>query len=113
MTQAVYFFSPFFPEGGLEARFSFKRRYGMNKRGYYGGSFILIAGILFSGLFPSCAGSPSRDIKVTPGLAVKHALAGYENCFSCHSTGANDTPKYPANHAGRTNDMCAACHKIS
>jgi hypothetical protein len=84
----------------------------MNKRIYYFGSIVIIAGLLFSGVVSSCGGSPSSGLTPTPGPASTHTLKGYENCFSCHSTGAGGAPKYPANHSGRTNDQCATCHKI-
>ncbi len=42
---------------------------------------------------------------------IPHPLAGHTDCVSCHATGANGAPQYPADHAGRTNDMCQLCHK--
>lgn len=84
----------------------------MNKRIYYFGTLVMITGLLFSGVASGC-GSSSPKITPTPGPEVKHALKGYENCIICHETGTGGAPKYPTNHAGRTNDQCAACHKIS
>ena len=56
-----------------------------------------------------CGGS-SAQFQREQGPTSKHALKGYENCFSCHSTGSGGAPKYPANHSGRTNDQCQICH---
>ncbi|MGE5141052.1 MAG: cytochrome c3 family protein [Rudaea sp.] len=42
---------------------------------------------------------------------IPHTLVGHSDCVGCHATGANGAPKYPADHAGRTNDICQACHK--
>lgn len=43
---------------------------------------------------------------------IPHTLAGREGqCLVCHQTGIAGAPAVPANHAGRTNDMCQGCHK--
>jgi len=42
---------------------------------------------------------------------IPHDLIGREDCLSCHKDGVNGAPKYPADHAGRTNDVCQMCHK--
>jgi hypothetical protein len=42
---------------------------------------------------------------------IPHDLIGREDCLSCHKEGVNGAPKYPADHAGRTNDVCQGCHK--
>jgi mono/diheme cytochrome c family protein len=41
---------------------------------------------------------------------IPHSLAGRDNCLGCHQTGANGAPVVPADHAGRTNDICQSCH---
>jgi hypothetical protein len=41
---------------------------------------------------------------------IPHDLTGRQDCLSCHEQGVNGAPKFPANHAGRTNDMCQGCH---
>ncbi|MBI4186871.1 MAG: c-type cytochrome [Chloroflexi bacterium] len=42
---------------------------------------------------------------------VPHTLEGRSTCLACHQTGIGGAPAVPANHAGRTNDICLACHK--
>lgn len=43
--------------------------------------------------------------------AIPHPTAGYENCLVCHETGIAGSVAVPADHAGRTNDTCTACHE--
>ncbi len=42
---------------------------------------------------------------------IPHSLEGRDNCIVCHSTGVGGAPKFPADHTGRTNEMCKACHQ--
>jgi hypothetical protein len=42
--------------------------------------------------------------------AIPHDLAGRDNCLMCHDPNGGVKPA-PADHAGRTNDMCQSCHK--
>jgi len=42
--------------------------------------------------------------------AIPHDLAGRDNCLICHAADSSIKP-VPADHAGRTNDTCQACHK--
>lgn len=42
--------------------------------------------------------------------AIPHPLVGRENCLACHEQGLGGAPQVPADHAGRTNDVCQACH---
>ncbi|OGO41347.1 MAG: hypothetical protein A2Z04_01820 [Chloroflexi bacterium RBG_16_57_9] len=60
------------------------------------------------------AGASPTATPVKPGEAPKipHSLTGRENCTSCHQTGANGAPKFPANHEGRTNELCKFCHEM-
>ncbi len=58
-------------------------------------------------------GSSGAQFQKEQGPTAKHSLKGYENCFSCHSTGSGGAPKYPANHSGRTNDQCQTCHNLT
>lgn len=46
-----------------------------------------------------------------PPPAIPHSLDGRADCLACHQTGLAGAPKYPPDHAGRTNDMCQLCHK--
>lgn len=75
---------------------------------YCGVSMVAVA--IISLTLTSCG--TSAQIQREPGPVSKHALKGYENCFSCHSVGAGGAPKFPANHSGRTNDQCRICHDI-
>ncbi len=50
---------------------------------------------------------PERTLAQPP---IPHTLEGHADCLSCHETGVNGAPQYPANHAGRTNDVCQFCH---
>ncbi|MEW5960708.1 MAG: ammonia-forming cytochrome c nitrite reductase subunit c552, partial [Chloroflexota bacterium] len=43
--------------------------------------------------------------------AIPHTLIGRENCLACHEEGIGDAPQIPADHAGRPNDICQACHE--
>jgi hypothetical protein len=45
------------------------------------------------------------------GLVIPHAVAGREDCLACHATGG--MRPFPADHEGRTNVMCLACHVAS
>ena len=44
---------------------------------------------------------------------IPHPLIGRANCLACHEEGVGDAPVIPADHAGRTNDICQACHQPS
>lgn len=44
---------------------------------------------------------------------IPHAKEGRTDCLSCHQNGLNGAPKYPADHTGRTNEMCVLCHQSS
>jgi hypothetical protein len=39
---------------------------------------------------------------------IPHGLEGMADCLSCHATGTHGVP---ADHAGRVNSGCTACHK--
>ncbi len=41
---------------------------------------------------------------------IPHALEGRDDCLVCHAVDSAVKPA-PANHTGRTNDTCRACHK--
>jgi len=40
---------------------------------------------------------------------IPHAVEGRADCLMCHQTGG--LKPFPANHAGRTSDICQTCHK--
>ncbi|MGE5139381.1 MAG: cytochrome b/b6 domain-containing protein [Rudaea sp.] len=43
-----------------------------------------------------------------PKIPANHATSG---CSTCHTAGLMGAPVLPADHAGRTDDSCVACHK--
>lgn len=57
------------------------------------------------GATPLPVGGPPR---------IPHSLKGREGqCLMCHEQGVAGAPKVPANHAGRTSDVCTGCHQPS
>ncbi len=66
---------------------------------------------------PTVAAAPTRSA-ATPTQAsaagpkpLPASHAGRSVCLACHATGATGSPKPPADHEGRTDATCAACHK--
>lgn len=51
---------------------------------------------------------PSAPPEASP---IPHSTAGLSDCFSCH--GPSAVRPYPADHVGRTNELCTVCHKPS
>ena len=47
---------------------------------------------------------------VAQASAIPHGLEGFRACTSCHEKGGPGIPQFPANHQGRTDDICSACH---
>jgi cytochrome c553 len=47
---------------------------------------------------------------VTPPL-VPHTLEERSSCLTCHQTGIGEASKIPADHSGRSNDVCLSCHQ--
>jgi hypothetical protein len=43
--------------------------------------------------------------------SIPHPLEGRDKCLACHETGAAGATQIPEDHAGRTNEMCQACHQ--
>ena len=41
---------------------------------------------------------------------IPHDKAGREQCLMCHGGAMEGIKAAPANHKGRTNDMCLLCH---
>ena len=55
---------------------------------------------------------PSTTIRAQGGPPpIPHSLDGRGECAVCHATGLGGAPKFPADHTGRTNEMCQMCHK--
>ena len=42
---------------------------------------------------------------------VPHTLEGRSTCLVCHETGAGEATIIPADHSGRSNEVCSSCHK--
>ncbi len=56
---------------------------------------------------PRPAPTPTSAVQQgTP--SISHTLEGRSNCTMCHN---GTIAPFPANHAGRTNEMCLLCHK--
>lgn len=61
-----------------------------------------------------CHVSPEATMVLEEGPPViPHPLIGRENCLVCHEEGVGGAPRIPDDHAGRTNDVCQACHQPS
>ncbi|MFQ6057288.1 MAG: c-type cytochrome [Anaerolineae bacterium] len=45
-----------------------------------------------------------------PPPQVPHELKGREDCLMCHKLGVGQAPRYPDDHAGRSSEVCLACH---
>jgi hypothetical protein len=61
-----------------------------------------------------CHTSPEATMVLEEGPpAIPHPLIGRENCLACHQEGVGGAPQIPEDHAGRTSDICQACHQPS
>ncbi len=69
----------------------------------FAGLFVVVALML---LAASAYGLPLLQIPEVP-----HPEEGMEDCLACHDAG-QDYP-FPADHAGRDNSVCLACHKVA
>ncbi|MBI2935105.1 MAG: hypothetical protein HYY29_06005 [Chloroflexi bacterium] len=58
---------------------------------------------------PAAAASPTGTAKPPPRQPASHTPARTA-CLVCHEQGIAGAPKFPANHAGRTDQMCPVCH---
>ena len=54
--------------------------------------------------------APTSTGSTVAAPAIPHDLAGRDNCLMCHNPEGGMKPA-PADHAGRTNDTCQACHR--
>jgi len=62
----------------------------------------------------SCHVAPGPTaIPVGGPPVIPHPLIGRENCLACHQDGIGEAPRVPDDHAGRTSDICQACHQPS
>lgn len=53
---------------------------------------------------------PPRANPNVPPKQIPHPIGGSPNCQLCHAQASRVRP-YPADHVGRANDVCLACHK--
>ncbi len=44
---------------------------------------------------------------------IPHPVEGRDACLACHADGIAGAPQVPANHEGRTDDVCRACHQVA
>jgi hypothetical protein len=60
-----------------------------------------------------CHLSPEAGMVVTEEgpPTIPHPLIGRENCLACHEEGIGGATQIPADHVGRPNDICQACHQ--
>ena len=81
----------------------------------------LVAAMLILGLAllaVSCGGTtsapaeePAVEEPAAEGpLAITHPLDGRADCLMCHETGIAGAATIPADHSGRANETCTACH---
>jgi hypothetical protein len=54
--------------------------------------------------------STTSVTSTTPPPAIPHPIASQAQCNACHATGVGGAPKEPANHQGRPENLCVACH---
>ncbi len=57
----------------------------------------------------SATAQPSEEPAAGGPPVIAHPLEGREGCVLCH--GENGVKPFPADHAGRTNEVCQMCHK--
>ncbi|MBI2862026.1 MAG: hypothetical protein HYX89_04325 [Chloroflexi bacterium] len=76
----------------------------------------LLAGLMLMAV--SCAktaeSSPtptSAAATVSGAKPIPHSLVSRTDCTTCHASGVAAVPQMPANHQGRTNDVCTQCHR--
>ena len=56
--------------------------------------------------------APTSKMVTTGAPLIPHDLEGKANCLMCHAAGVMPpVPDIPEDHAGRTVEMCAMCHK--
>ena len=53
--------------------------------------------------------TPASSGVASVGPAIPHDIAGKDQCDTCHGQGK--IKPYPADHVGRPNESCQACHK--
>jgi cytochrome c553 len=56
------------------------------------------------------AGSSEEEAPVAEIPPIPHGLEGFSACTQCHEEGGAGIPRFPDDHKGRTDDLCAACH---
>lgn len=58
--------------------------------------------------------APTAKMVTDGAPLIPHDLEGKANCLMCHAAGVMPAvPDIPEDHAGRTVEMCAWCHKVA
>lgn len=57
------------------------------------------------------AGEPESPAAAPTIPSIPHPLEGNDDCLLCHETGVGTATQIPADHTGRTSDVCASCHQ--
>lgn len=57
------------------------------------------------------AGVAEAEMTVAEIPPIPHGLEGFGACTQCHEEGGDGIPRFPDDHAGRTDDLCTACHR--
>jgi mono/diheme cytochrome c family protein len=50
------------------------------------------------------------EIPIAEVPPIPHGLEGFGSCSLCHLEGSPGVPRFPDDHEGRRDDLCAACH---
>jgi nitrate/TMAO reductase-like tetraheme cytochrome c subunit len=60
----------------------------------------------------TASAAPEEGGEATAGPPpIPHTLENRSDCLACHKEGKLGAPQIPADHEGRTSDMCQDCHK--
>jgi hypothetical protein len=57
------------------------------------------------------AAAPAYGLPALQIPQIPHSTEGRDDCLACHGPG--QLVPFPADHAGRTNEMCLACHQVA
>jgi len=57
------------------------------------------------------AGGSKEAVTLAP--PIPHGMEGFTACTTCHEKGGPGVPRFPADHIGRTDEICPACHRAA